>query len=73
MAFIRELARAGRRDLDVVGGVHGNDLDLLVGAGCVCRVETSYVGLEKYGLARNSRRAAEAGTITVVDYPELLA
>lgn len=71
MAFLRELVRQERRDLTIVGSANGNDVDLLVGAGCVRRVETSYVGLEKFGLARNFRRAVEAGTIEIVDYPEM--
>jgi glutaconate CoA-transferase subunit A len=73
MAFARELVRQGRRDLTIVGVVNAIEADLLIGAGCVSRIETSYVGLEKFGLARNFRRAAEAGTIDTVDYPELIA
>ena len=73
MAFVRELVRQRRSDLTLVGVVHGNDADMLAGAGCLARIETSYVGLEKYGLARNFRRAVEAGALEVVDYPELLA
>jgi glutaconate CoA-transferase subunit A len=73
MALVRELARQGRRDLTVVGTVNGNDVDLLAGAGCLRRVETSYVGLEKYGLALNFRRRVESGELEVVDYPEVLS
>ncbi|QCO00091.1 CoA transferase subunit A (plasmid) [Azospirillum argentinense] len=73
MAVVRALIRAGRRDLTIVGTVNGNEVDLLVGAGCVKRVETSYVGLEKYGLAPNFRRAVEEGRVEVVDYPEVLS
>ncbi len=73
MAFVRELVRQGRRDLTVVGVVNGQDADLLAGAGALKRIESSYVGLEKYGLARNFRRKVEAGELEMVDYPELLA
>ena len=73
MAFVRELVRQGRRDLTVVGVLNGPELDLLVGAGCVARVETSYVGLERFGLARNFRRAIESGRVEVDFYSELLA
>lgn len=73
MAFARELIRQGRRDLTIVGVVNAIEADMLIGAGCVSRIETSYVGLEKFGLARNFRRAAEAGEIEAVDYPELIA
>ncbi len=72
MAFVRELIRQNRRHLTVVGVVNGPEVDMLAGAGCLACVETSYVGLEKYGLAGNFRRAAEAGTLKVVDYPELM-
>lgn len=73
MALVRELIRKRRRDLTIVGTVSGNEVDLLAGAGCLARVETSYVGLEKYGLAPNFRRAIEAGTLAIVDYPEVLS
>jgi glutaconate CoA-transferase subunit A len=73
MAFVRELVRQGRRDLTVVGVVNSIESDLLIAAGAVSRIETSYVGLENFGLARNFRRAAEAGSIKTVDYPELIA
>jgi glutaconate CoA-transferase, subunit A len=73
MAFVRELVRHRRRKLSVVGMVSGIEVDMLIGAGALARLETSYVGLEKYGLARNFRRACEAGEITMVDYPEVLS
>lgn len=71
MAFVRALARARRRYLTVVGAANSYDVDLLAAAGCLTTVETSYVGLEKFGLARNFRRHVEAGTLRVVDYPEM--
>lgn len=73
MALVRELVRQGRRDLTVVGHVNGNDVDLLAGAGCLRRVESSYVGLEKYGLAPCFRRRVERGELEMVDYPEVLS
>jgi glutaconate CoA-transferase, subunit A len=71
MAFVRALARARKRDLTIVGTANSYDIDLLAGAGCLKTVETSYVGLEKFGLARNFRRQAESGALKVVDYPEM--
>ncbi|MFP6558929.1 CoA transferase subunit A [Paraburkholderia sp. B3] len=71
MAFVRALARARRRNLTIVGSAHSYDVDLLAAAGCLATVETSYVGLEKHGLARNFRRRAEDGSLRVVDYPEM--
>lgn len=73
MALVRELVRLRRRRLSLVGHVSGNEVDLLVGAGCVSRVESSYVGLEKYGLALNFRRAVESAEVEVVDYSEVLS
>ncbi|MCL4765913.1 MAG: hypothetical protein KJZ80_06770 [Hyphomicrobiaceae bacterium] len=73
MAFVRELVRQRRKGLTVVGVTNSIDTDMLIGAGAVRRVETSYVGFEKYGLARNFRRACERDGLDVVDYPELLS
>jgi glutaconate CoA-transferase, subunit A len=41
--------------------------------GCLRRVESSYVGLEKYWLPPNFRRRVERGELEMVDYPELLS
>ncbi len=73
MAFVRELIRQGRRDLVVVGVLNGPELDMAAAAGCVGKVETSYVGLEQFGLARNFRRLVERGAIGIDDYSEITA
>jgi glutaconate CoA-transferase subunit A len=66
MALVRELVRAGRRDLHLIGSAHGVDVDLLVGAGTVRVLEESYVGYEQdFGLAPAYRRAAESGTLVL--------
>jgi len=66
MALVRELIRAGRRGLHVVGSAHGIDVDLLVAAGAIAVCEESYVGFEQdLGLAPAYRRAAETGAIEV--------
>jgi glutaconate CoA-transferase subunit A len=70
MAFIYELIKKGVRDLTIVGHVGADDIDILVGAGCVKRIEISYVGLEEFGLAPNFRRAVENGEIELVEYSE---
>jgi glutaconate CoA-transferase, subunit A len=68
MALVRELVRQGRRGLHLVGSAHSIDVDLLVAAGAVRRLEESYVGFEQdLGLAPAYRRAAEAGTIEVAE------
>ncbi len=63
MAFARELVRAGRSDLELVGLAKGPDVDLLCGAGAVESVQFGYVGFEWLGLAPNFRQAVEAGEI----------
>lgn len=73
MAFVRELVRQGRKDLTVVGVVNGPEVDMLAGADALACVESSYVGLEKYGLAPNFRRRVETGALKMVDYPELMS
>lgn len=73
MALISELVRQQRRNMTLVGVVNAIEADLLIGAGVVSSIETSYVGLERFGLARNFRRAVENGTLNAVDYPELIA
>src|SRR5215207_1761615 len=66
MALVRELIRAGRRYLHVLGSAHGIDVDLLVAAGAVAVCEESYVGFEQdFGLAPAYRRAAETGAVEV--------
>ncbi len=73
MAFVRELIRQKRRGLTVVTTTSGQETELLCGAGAVSRIETAYVGLEKWGLARRFRAAVEAGQIEIVDYDEVLS
>jgi glutaconate CoA-transferase subunit A len=73
MAMVRQLIRLGRTGLTVIGVLNGPELDMLIAGGCVSRVETSYVGLERFGLAPNFRRAVERGTVTVEDYSEGVA
>ena len=73
MALTHEIIRAGLRHLTIVGVAHSIEVDMLVGAGCVDAVETSYMGLEKFGLAKNFRRAAQAGVLKITHYPELIS
>jgi glutaconate CoA-transferase subunit A len=70
MAFIYELIRHGVKNLTVVGAVGSMDIDILVGAGCVKKLEISYVGLEEFGIAPNFRRAVERGEIELAEYSE---
>jgi len=70
MALLSQLARQAARELTLLGIVNGNDADLLAGAGCLRRLETSAVALEEFGLAPNFRRAVESGSISLGEYTE---
>jgi len=71
MAAVRELIRAGRRDLHVMTVVGSVDIDLLVGAGAVGHLSFSMVTLEAFGLAPNFRRAIEQGGLAYTEYTGL--
>jgi glutaconate CoA-transferase subunit A len=71
LALVHALIRKGARDLTLIPTPSaGLPVDLLIAAGCVARLHVSYVGLEFLGLAPNFRRAAEAGTIEIVEGDE---
>jgi acyl CoA:acetate/3-ketoacid CoA transferase alpha subunit len=71
MAAVRELVRAGRRDLHVLTVVGSVDIDLLVGAGAVGHLSFSMVTLEAFGLAPNFRRAIEKEGLAYTEYTGL--
>jgi acyl CoA:acetate/3-ketoacid CoA transferase beta subunit len=66
MAIVYEIIRQRRRHLTMSGKTAVHDLDLLVGSGCVDKVEVAYsFGHELRGLSPASRRAVETGKCTV--------
>lgn len=66
MAVLYEIVRQRKRDLAMAGKTAVHDVDLLVGAGCVTRVEVAYAfGHELRGLSPAGRRAVESGRCTV--------
>jgi len=68
-ALLRALIRRGTRDLVVYFHSAGSDLDLLIGAGCVRRVEGAYLADGVFApIAPNWRRFVEAGRIIFEDY-----
>jgi glutaconate CoA-transferase subunit A len=73
MAFVYELLRRGARDLTIVSHVSASDVDILIGAGRVKRLEFSYVGLEEFGTAPCFRRAVESGQLELSEYSEPVA
>jgi glutaconate CoA-transferase, subunit A len=69
MAFIYELIRLGRRRLYLLGHSPGGDWDILIGAGCVKRVELAYEADEAFNtVGPRWRKAVERGGIEWEDY-----
>lgn len=67
MALIYEIVRQRRRDLVMAGKTAVHDIDILIGAGCVGRVEVAYAfAHELRGLSPAGRRAIETGRCRVV-------
>jgi glutaconate CoA-transferase subunit A len=72
MAMIHEIIRQSVRDLHLVCHSNGQALDLLVGAGCVRRVELAYAGNGRYApTCIRFRRAMERGELECEDYSNL--
>jgi glutaconate CoA-transferase subunit A len=71
MALVREVVRQGRTIRRLLTSPCGAlNADLLVGAGLVQEIATSYVGFEHLGLAPCFRRAAESGSIRILECDE---
>ena len=69
MAFVYELIRLRRRNLYLFGHSPGGDWDILIGAGCVQRVELAYEADEAFNtVGPRWRRAVERGEIEWEDY-----
>jgi glutaconate CoA-transferase subunit A len=70
-AAVRALVRRGVRAIDLLTAPPSSfTTDLLVGAGVVGRAYLPHVSFEHLGLAPNVRRAAETGTIELVECDE---
>jgi acyl CoA:acetate/3-ketoacid CoA transferase alpha subunit len=66
MSLIYEIVRQRRRNLTVIGKTAVHDIDILIGGGCVSRVEVAYAfGHELRGLSPCGRRAVETGQVQV--------
>ena len=69
MAFVYELIRLKRRNLYLFGHSPGGDWDILIGAGCVGRVELAYEADEAFNtVGPRWRLAVERGQIEWEDY-----
>jgi len=68
-AFIRELIRQGRKNLELVKQSPGYDIDLLCRAGALARARAGIVAMEgNFGLAPSYRRAVETGQIRLEEH-----
>jgi glutaconate CoA-transferase subunit A len=69
MTLSREVARQGKKNLHLVAHSQGQALDLLVGAGCVQRIEIAYGGNGRFApTCICFRRAVQEGRLEVEDY-----
>lgn len=67
MALVYEIIRQQRRNLVIAGKTAVHDIDILIGGGCVSKVEVAYCfGHELRGLSPNGRRAVESGQVQVI-------
>jgi 3-oxoacid CoA-transferase subunit A/glutaconate CoA-transferase subunit A len=67
MAIIYEMIRQKKRNLAMAGKTAVHDLDVLIGSGCVNRVEAAYAfGHELRGLSPAGKRMVQSGECKVV-------
>lgn len=70
MTLVRELIRAGRRDLTITSVVAGIGLDWLSWKGAVSRFVGPIVSMERFGLCQGFRAGVQAGAIVFEEYSE---
>lgn len=72
MTLIRQIIKRGVKNLTLVGPVSASiETDLLIGAGCVKKVITSYCGVEEYApICPLYRAFAEQGKIEIYEVDE---
>lgn len=69
MAFVRELARQGKRGLKLIKTAGAHDIDVLCAAGCVAEVDAGFVSYETaFGLAAHYRKAVESGAVVANEH-----
>ena len=69
MALVYEIVRQHIADLHLVAHSNGQALDVLVGGGCVRRIEIAYAGNGRFApTCVRFRRAVERGQVAVEDY-----
>jgi glutaconate CoA-transferase subunit A len=68
-AFVRELIRQGKTDLEIIKQSPGYDIDILCRAGAVKKVRAGIVAMEgNFGLAPYYRRAIESGAAKLEEH-----
>lgn len=68
-AFVRELVRQGKSDLEIIKQSPGYDIDLLSRAGVATRARTGIVAMEgNFGLAPYYRKAIESGRLQLEEH-----
>ena len=67
MALVRGLIRNGVSDLRLVPAPGSIAPDMLIGAGCASETACVFISFEHLGLAPNFRRAAQAGSVKVLE------
>jgi glutaconate CoA-transferase, subunit A len=70
MTMVRELIRAGRRDLTITSVVAGIGIDWLAFKGVMTRFCGPIVSMERFGLCQGFRRGVQAGLIEFEEYSE---
>ncbi len=70
VAATREIIRQKKKNLGLCTFVGGLCADLLAGAGCIDRIQASFVGMELFGLAPRYRKAVESGALKVIEETE---
>lgn len=68
-AFVRELIRQKKKDLEIIKQSPGYDIDILCRAGCVRKIRAGIVAMEgNFGLAPSYRKAIETGTAQLEEH-----
>ena len=70
IAACREIIRQDKKNLSLCTFVGGIEIDMLIAAGCVSEVRSSFVGMEVFGMAINYRKAIEQGNIKISEESE---
>jgi len=68
-AFVRELIRQGKRDLEIIKQSPGYDIDILCRAGVARKARAGIVAMEgNFGLAQGYRKAVERGELVLEEH-----